>query len=136
MRGGQCSTKARFFSSYTASYPSCFLVRHVGCECGAGLTGEHCEIRNAGNDEIIREPTSHQSGGSDGISGVAIFFIAFAALVASISLLILHRRLRNEKEEIDFDDDGEFDDMNGDPVIDLGPERNLDGDELENVEII
>jgi hypothetical protein len=101
------------------------------------LSGQHCEIRSGVNDEIVREPTSHQSAGSAGMSGVAIFFLSFAAVFAPIILLLFYRRLRNKKEEIDFDDDdGFFEDTFDDPVINLGPEKDLDGNELENVEII
>ena len=73
------------------------------------------------------------------MSGVAIFFIAFAAVGAPITLLLFYRRLRNQKEDIDFDDDGDFfqDSSSGeDPAIDLGPEKDIDENELENVEII
>lgn len=100
------------------------------------MSGEHCETRIASNDEIIREPNSHQFGGSGSLSGVVIFFITFAALAAPTTLFLFYRRLRNQKEEIDFDDEGFFEDTSEDPVIDLGPEKDLDWDELENVEII
>jgi len=69
------------------------------------------------------------------MSGVAIFFIVFAALAATVLLALVHRRLRNEKEEIDFDD-CDFKDSLGPPHLDMGPEKDLDGNELENVEII
>lgn len=71
------------------------------------------------------------------MSGVAVFFIAFAAIVATTTLVLFYRRLRNQKEEIDFDDDvGGFQETPGPPVLDMGPEQDMEGNELENVEII
>jgi hypothetical protein len=71
------------------------------------------------------------------MSGIAIFFITFAAVVATATLALFYRRLRNQKEEIDFDDDdGMFEGSEGPPVLDMGPEKDTEGNELENVEII
>lgn len=73
------------------------------------------------------------------MSGVAIFFITFASVIAPIILLIFYRRLQNQKEDIDFDDDGDFfqDSSSGeDAAIDLSPEKDIDENGLENVEII
>jgi hypothetical protein len=112
---------------------------HAGCECVSGISGEHCEIRSGHNDEIIRAPSSHQSGGPAGMSGVAIFFITFASVIAPIILLIFYRRLQNQKEDIDFDDDGDFfqDSSSGeDAAIDSSAEKDIDDNGLENVEII
>jgi hypothetical protein len=110
--------------------------RHEGCECDNGFTGEHCEIRSAANDEVISNSNNYRSGGKSGPSGVAVFFIVSGALVATVILALAYRRLSNQKEEIDFDDDGVFDDTTGPPVLDMGPEKDLEGNELENVEII
>jgi hypothetical protein len=72
------------------------------------------------------------------MSGVAIFFITFASVIAPIILLIFYRRL-NQKEDIDFDDDGDFsqDSSSGeDATIVMSPEKDIDENGLENVEII
>lgn len=99
----------------------------------------HCEIKataSAGNDQIFRNPDSEGSGGRN-MSNVAIVFIALGAVTASTILVLFYRRLHNQKEEIDFDDDdGIFSDTSGPPVLDMGPEKDMEGNELENVEII
>lgn len=69
------------------------------------------------------------------MSGVAIFFIVSAAIMATVILALFYRRFSNEKEEIYFDDI-DFKDSLGPPNLDMGPEQDLDGNELENVEII
>ena len=113
-----------------------FSCRHVGCECGDKFTGEHCEIRSAGSDEAVSNANNSSSGGKSGPSGVAIVFIVLGALAATVILALVHRRLSNQKEEIDFDEDGFFDDTSSPPVLDMGPEKDMEGNELENVEII
>lgn len=71
------------------------------------------------------------------MSGIAIFFIAFAAVVATAALIVVYARLRNQKEDIDFDDDIFNDDNSeGEPELYMGPEKDLEGNELENVEIV
>jgi flagellar biosynthesis/type III secretory pathway M-ring protein FliF/YscJ len=100
-------------------------------------------------DELVQ-----QSQKESGLSGVEIFGVIVAcflgvALVSLVAIRIRKRRAVGEKEFDSQHANGNIapkDTVNGateengvhsvDPVLDMGKEKDLDEDELENVEII
>jgi hypothetical protein len=124
---------------------------HAGCDCPDKFEGENCElpvgvIENAIAAAISDRPTSTTT------EGIMIFLAVFVSVVAVLSVAIYIRiryRQRDAKEKDFAMRDAAMyssnpthstvhsvDDPNSPPVLDFGLERDQEGTELENVEII
>ena len=124
----------------------CIHYSHPGCDCPADFAGEHCEFSTAPVEAI----TGSGGGGGKGSTGVVIFAVVFAAvIVVVVGAMMYHRRYVHGKEMDTLDikqtgtgssEDGstvvDSPKEGGAPVLDMGPEKDNEGNELQNVEII
>jgi hypothetical protein len=140
-RARSSSTRTKSKSKRNAHFTSrqAFLIsffrRHYGCECTAGYTGDHCEARTETTDEAVQDSNT-SSEGSSGAPTVAIVFIVFAVVMSTVTAALFYRRFRFWKEKPEAPVEGPQFGHKAEPVLDMGPPHDLDGNDLENVEII
>lgn len=122
---------------------------HTGCTCPRGFEGDSCELLEGSVGNVIAEA---DSGRTTSTEGIKIFFSLVLVVIVVLAGVLYIRRLkkRNEREK-DFAlrDAGMCatapthstvhsmaNDPNDAPALDFGPERDQDGTELVNVEIV
>ena len=67
---------------------------------------------------------------------MAIVFIVLAVIMATVSVTLFYRRFRFWKEEPEVPVEGPQRGQTVEPALNMGPPRDLDGNDLENMEII
>ena len=94
---------------------------HSGCDCPAGFSGDHCEKVG----ESLS--TGSSEGSSTGKAAFAtILSICLVALVGTIAFIMIRKkRSANHMPNVETAVQVEF-----------GPEKDFDGNELENVELV
>ena len=118
---------------YRSHWLSLVPYSHNGCDCPEGFSGDHCE-------EVGESMATSISGSSGGSSkGKAAFAttlsICLVALAGTIAFAVMIRRKRSSKHMPTVEKAIPNEHITA-PQVDTGPEKDLDGNELENVELV
>ena len=123
---------------------------HTGCICPRGFEGESCELPEGSIGNTVSEANYDRPTSTEGIK---IFFSVVAVIIVVLAGAIYIRRRVNRRDEREKEfvlRDANMcapapthstlhsmvDDPDDEPVLDFGPEHDLDGTELVNVEIV
>lgn len=104
--------------------------RHPGCNCLSGFTGPHCEVYGESAE-------STSSGGGKNVPAIVISVLAIGGLVCGVAFAYRWRWSKSGRDTT-FVEKAVVPGSTAasGPQVDVGPEKDLDGNELENVEII
>lgn len=122
------------------------VKRHNGCNCPKGFSGDHCEVFGTSTEASTsgHNANNSESGGRGGKNVPAIVLsVLIVGAVASTIAFVYRWRWSKSGRDPNFVEKAVFPATTGGepasnttPAVDVGPEKDLDGNELENVEII
>lgn len=121
----------------------------AACRCHTEFEGPHCEYaKNATTTKALTAPARTSDSSSSGTSStrklvVALTVMICATLVAFGVVAYRRRKMINDEQDVpalypDLDNSLALDDhsLRSCPVVDVGPEKDFDGNELKDVEFI
>lgn len=119
----------------------CFLYRHPGCKCPKGFEGDHCEFKKGSKHNPNTQTSESSNGGGDdgGLSTGGKWAVSLSAvgLVAVFAVfLFMKTRHPGARSAKSIDGSDSTNDTSPAPVLNMGPDKDADGNEVTDVEII
>ncbi len=126
----------------------CFVVIfRSGCDCQEGYSGPHCEYLDESGLSSLSSLSSSSGGGKGNVAfaSTIVVVVVVLALVGVVLGRRYHKRRQTEYRERQVVERTLLNNTSGrnnnndnkdNVLIDLGPQRDFDGNELEEVEIV
>ena len=118
------------------------------CRCHSQFEGPHCEYaKNATTTKALTSSTNAGGDSASGLSGTGKLTVALVVMVCATAIafaVVAYRKRRMIIEDEapslypDLDNSLALDDqsLRSSPIVDVGPEKDFDGNELKDVEFI
>jgi len=114
--------------------------KFAGCSCPEGYSGAYCEFSQAElNSRTQSQTESYDDYGPTKAGKVGIAFAVIAIFGVFVAFAFYAKKNTGATDkEIDTAsyENGSSSNGSSNPVLDMGPERDAEGNELNNVEII
>jgi hypothetical protein len=115
-------------------------AEHPGCECEDGFEGDHCEFKIGSPFNPNYTPSTKSSSGGDsgGLStgGKVVVSLTAVALVAAFSFFVWRKTHQGKSMDTARGIETAAPAPTSGPVLNMGPDKDADGNEVTDVEIL